>query len=92
MRIFEEETGRRFDLTFVPEAALVAQRDAATDSLQRSFAALMLACAAGDAIPLGEFVRRAPFPPTTVREYARRTAATYRAPDTMQGTRERTTH
>lgn len=92
VRIFEEETGRRFDLAFVPEAVLVMQRDAAADSLQRSFAALMLACAAGDAIPVGEFVRRAPFPPTTVRDHARRAAATYRAPDAMEGARERTTH
>jgi NADH dehydrogenase len=80
VRIFEEETGRRFDLQFVPETALAAQRDAATDSLQQAFAALMLAYAAGDPIPTEPVLRRYAVRLTAVRDYARRAAAAYPAP------------
>jgi NADH dehydrogenase len=80
VRIFEEETGRRFDVQFVPAAALVAQRDAATDSLQQAFAALMLSYAEGDAIDSGPVLERYPVRLTTVRDFARRTAAAYPAP------------
>lgn len=45
--IFERAMGRTFAVQHVPEAALEAQRAAATDSLARTFAGLMLACARG---------------------------------------------
>jgi hypothetical protein len=83
VRIVEEETGRRFDAQFVPAAALAAQRDAATDSLQQAFAALMLSYAEGDAIAAiasEPVLRRHPVRLTTVRDYARRTAAAYPVP------------
>jgi uncharacterized protein YbjT (DUF2867 family) len=70
--IFEDVAGARFDVQHVPESALRAQRDAASDSLQRAFSALMLAYAHGDAIEMAETQRRYPFALTTVREYARR--------------------
>jgi uncharacterized protein YbjT (DUF2867 family) len=41
VRIFEQAGGKAFELQFVPAAALEAQRDAATDPLQCSFAAMM---------------------------------------------------
>jgi uncharacterized protein YbjT (DUF2867 family) len=41
VRIFEQVSGKAFDLQFVPASALEAQRDAATDPLQCSFAAMM---------------------------------------------------
>jgi uncharacterized protein YbjT (DUF2867 family) len=41
VRIFEQASGKAFELQFVPAAALEAQRDAATDPLQCSFAAMM---------------------------------------------------
>lgn len=44
----------------VPEEALRAQYDGATDSLQRSFAALMLYCASGDVIDTTEARRLIP--------------------------------
>jgi NADH dehydrogenase len=69
--VFEEASGRRFDVQYVPVDALQAQQSAATDPVQRSFAGLMLRCAAGDpATP--------PLPPglafatTSVRDYAAR--------------------
>jgi NADH dehydrogenase len=49
VRVFEEATGRRFEVQLVPEEALEAQRGAATNSLEEAFAALMLRYAAGDA-------------------------------------------
>lgn len=53
----------------VSEEALEAQMNAATDSLQKSFAGLMLQCAAGDAIDPSTGSRLFPFQMTSVRDY-----------------------
>jgi NADH dehydrogenase len=47
VRIMEEETGRRFEVAHVPEEALRAQKEAASDSRADTFAGLMLATAGG---------------------------------------------
>lgn len=47
VRIFEQAGGKAFELQFVPVAALEAQRNAATDPLQVSFAAMMHNMATG---------------------------------------------
>jgi uncharacterized protein YbjT (DUF2867 family) len=47
VRIFEQASGKSFDLQFVPAAALEAQRDVATDPLQISFSAMMHNMATG---------------------------------------------
>jgi uncharacterized protein YbjT (DUF2867 family) len=47
VRIFEEASGKSFDLQFVPAIALEAQRDTATDPRQISFAALIHNVATG---------------------------------------------
>jgi hypothetical protein len=47
---FEKIGGRPFLLEHVPEQALLAQFEGATDSLQKSFAALMLGYLHGDAM------------------------------------------
>jgi uncharacterized protein YbjT (DUF2867 family) len=47
VRIFEQASGKSFDLQFVPVTALDAQRDSATDPLQISFAAMMHNMATG---------------------------------------------
>jgi uncharacterized protein YbjT (DUF2867 family) len=52
VRLSEELTGRKFTVQHVPEEALRAQYGAATDSLQRSFAALMLYYAQGAVIDM----------------------------------------
>jgi hypothetical protein len=71
VRIFEQEGGRSFEIRKVSEDALRAQLAAATDSLERTFAALMLACARGDPIPMEETLEHYPLRLRTVREYAR---------------------
>jgi NADH dehydrogenase len=71
VRIFEELGGAPFEVQHVPEKALRAQFDAATDSLQKSFAGLMLDYAHGDEIPMEETRRRIPVKLTSVRDYAR---------------------
>ena len=70
VRTFEKATGRRFDVQLVPEAALRAQLDAAADPLQQSFAALMLAYAAGDAVDMSATLRDVPVRPRSIREFA----------------------
>ena len=47
VRIFEQASGKAFELQFVSASALEAQRDAATDPLQCSFAAMMHTMATG---------------------------------------------
>jgi uncharacterized protein YbjT (DUF2867 family) len=68
--IFEETTGRRFEIQHVPEEALQAQRAAATDPLQHSFATLMLFSAKGDAVDMSEMLREFPVRVRSVRDYA----------------------
>ena len=71
VRIFEEASGRRFEVEHVPEEALRAQAATADDSLQRSFTALMLGYANGDEIPMEETLRQYPLELMSVRDYAR---------------------
>jgi len=71
VRIFEEIGGAPFTVQPVPENALRVQFDGATDSLQKSFAGLMLDYARGDEIPMSDTLSRFPLALTSVREYAR---------------------
>jgi len=71
IRTFEEVGGASFERQHVPEDALRAQFAAATDSLQKSFAGLMLDYARGDEISMEETLRRIPVQLTSVRDYAR---------------------
>lgn len=70
--IFEMLAGRPFEVSHVPEDALEAQRQAATDPMQQSFAALMRCVARGDAIEMGDVLATIPVPLTSVRDYAAR--------------------
>jgi uncharacterized protein YbjT (DUF2867 family) len=72
VRVFEQAGGRPFKVEHVPEETLRAQRAAATDPLQQTFAALMLACALGDAIDMRSTLKTFPVPLVSVTEYARR--------------------
>jgi hypothetical protein len=72
IRAFEEAAGRRFDVQEIPEQALEAQWQGATDPMQRTFAALMLAMARGHDAP-DDMLDRFPIKLTTVREFAART-------------------
>jgi uncharacterized protein YbjT (DUF2867 family) len=71
VRIFEEVAGAPFEVQHVPEDALRAQFAGATDSLQKSFAGLMLDYAHGDEIAMAETLSRIPVNMTSVRDYAR---------------------
>jgi uncharacterized protein YbjT (DUF2867 family) len=75
VKIFEEASGRAFEVQLVSEEALRAQRAAAEDALQQTFSALMLAYAAGDEIPMEETLRTHPVQLHSVREYARQVLA-----------------
>jgi NADH dehydrogenase len=71
VRIFEETCSQSFDVQHVPEHALRDQFASATDSLQKSFAGLMIDYAHGDEIPMQETLAQIPVQLTSVRDYAR---------------------
>lgn len=69
--IFEQVTGRSFEVSHVPAEYLEAQRAGAEHPTEQSFAALMLRYAAGDP-PGAHPTPGLPLAHTTVEEYARR--------------------
>ena len=71
VKIFEAESGRRFELETISEAKLREQFDSANDPLEKSFAGLMLQYAQGDAIAMEGLLESIPVRLTSVREYAR---------------------
>jgi hypothetical protein len=70
IRIFERRQGRKYDVQFVSEESLRAQKSATTDPLQQSFAALMLYYARGEVIDMRDTLRRFPLRMRSVDEYA----------------------
>ncbi len=72
VRTFEKIGGKSFELQFVPEAALAAQRAAATDPLQNSFATLMLNLAHGVQVDTTLASKIFSFPLVSVEDYVRR--------------------
>ena len=72
VRIFEAVSGRPFEVEVVPEAALREALARAGDSREKSFAALMLAYAKGNPIPMEDTAGRFGVDLTSVRDYARR--------------------
>jgi len=60
VRLAEQVVGKPIEVQHVPEEALRAQHSAATDSLQQSFAGLMLYYADGDVIEMSETLRTFP--------------------------------
>ena len=70
--IFEKLTGRRFAVTHIPVEGLLAQHMAATNPLEKTFAALMLETSKGDVVRMQEPLQL--FPGITLRsveEFAR---------------------
>jgi uncharacterized protein YbjT (DUF2867 family) len=63
VRLAEQVVGKPIDVQHVPEEALRAQHSTATDSLQQSFAGLMLYYASGDVIEMADTLRRFPIQP-----------------------------
>ena len=72
VNIFEATKGKKFELQFVPEEAIRAQRDGAQDSLSESFAALMLGVVNGSEIDMKNTLDVFPIQLTTVTDYAKR--------------------
>ena len=72
VRIFEEVKGQKFTVEHVPEEALQAQKEAAPDPLQESFAGLMLQYASGDAIDMEATLKAFPLQLASVKDYAKR--------------------
>jgi hypothetical protein len=71
VHIFEELGGTPFEVQHLHENDIQTQFAAATDSLQKSFAGLMLDYARGDEIPMEHTLRSMPVQLTSVRDYAR---------------------
>jgi uncharacterized protein YbjT (DUF2867 family) len=67
---FERSTGRTFHLEHVPEEVLALQHAGARDALERSFGALVLGYARGDAVDMSETLEAFPLTLTSVREFA----------------------
>ena len=63
VQLAERITGRRFEVHHVPETALRAKYESASDPMERSFAALMLYYAAGDVIDMAGPLRLFQVPP-----------------------------
>ena len=78
VKMFEEESGRRFEVETIPEAKLWEQFDTAKDSLEKSFAGLMLQYTHGDAIDMRGLLESIPVRLTSVREYARTVLGPYK--------------
>ncbi len=72
VRIFEKVSGKPFELQFVPLAALEAQRAAATDPLQETFATLTHNMATGMKVDPCQAEKAFTFPLVSVEDYARR--------------------
>lgn len=71
VNIFETTRGKKFDLQFVPEEAMKAQKAGAKDTLSESFAALMLGVANGSEINMKNTIDVFPMQLTSVNEYAK---------------------
>jgi len=68
--MFEETTGRKFQLEFISEEQLEAGRTAAINAVERTFADLNLAAARGEVIDMAEVLKRFPVRLKSVHEYA----------------------
>ena len=69
--IFEVYQEKKFELQFVPEDAITAQRDEAQDPLSKSFAALTLGVVNGSEINMKNTLDVFPMQLTSVNDYAR---------------------
>jgi NADH dehydrogenase len=75
VRAFELAGGKSFELQFVPAVALEAQRDTATDPLQKSFAAMMHNVANGIHLDISRAERTFAIPFKSLKDYATQASA-----------------
>lgn len=71
VRIFEAASGRAFEVQHVPLSTLIAQKEMATDPMEKSFAGLMEFVAKGDKIDMTATLRDFPVKMKSVKEFAR---------------------
>ena len=71
IKIFENMSGKAFEVTHVPVEALQSQLAAAVDPMQKSFIGLMLGYAGGTPIDMTDTLKAFPVKLRTVEEYAR---------------------
>jgi uncharacterized protein YbjT (DUF2867 family) len=71
VRIFEKTQEKKFELQFVPEKAIKAQKEGAQDPLSESFAALTLGVVKGSDIAKKKTLFDFPIQLTSVNDYAR---------------------
>jgi NADH dehydrogenase len=76
IHLYEQAEHRPFTVQHVPEATLEKQRAEATDPLQKTFPALMLAYAHGDNIDMTSLLRQFPRKLISVRDYIQHTMPT----------------
>jgi hypothetical protein len=69
--LFEKIGGKPFTVEHIPAEALLAQFQAATDSMQKSFAALMLGSVNGDAMDMKQIADEFGMRLANVEGYAR---------------------
>ncbi|MEJ2514632.1 MAG: SDR family oxidoreductase [Gammaproteobacteria bacterium] len=74
VRVFEQVTGRQFEVEHVPVDSRPSPPRPGTDSREASIAALIRAYAAGDVIPMEDMLDRFDLELTSVEQYARRVA------------------
>jgi uncharacterized protein YbjT (DUF2867 family) len=70
VRIFQQASGKTFEVQHVPEQALAVQQASATDAMAQSFSGLMRCYAQGDPIDMDEVLAAFPLELTTVKDYA----------------------
>ena len=70
VQIFEQVSGKTFEVQHVPEQALAAQQASATDALEQTFSGLMRCYAQGDPIDMDAVLAAFPIKLTAVRDYA----------------------
>ena len=71
VKIFEELSGKKFEIEHVPVEALSSQLQSATDPLEKSFAGLMLCVANGDPIDMKNILGKFNIKLKSVRDFAR---------------------
>ena len=69
---FETAGGGKLEVEIISEETLRAQYELASDSMEKTFAGLMLGCAAGDAMDMQPVVDTFGVRLTSVEEYARK--------------------
>jgi len=79
VNIFEVSQGRKFELQFIPEETLQAQKEAAQDPMSEAFAAMFLSFAKGSVIDMKNTLDVFPMQLTSVNAYAKQ--CVIRTPD-----------